>query len=49
MHATPAGNEMNVRTIGSSRLKNAVVGALPPVEEVLGEPPISWPIRMYLP
>ena len=26
MRATPAGNEMNVRTIGISRLKNAVAG-----------------------
>ena len=26
MRATPAGNEMNVRTIGMSRLKNAVAG-----------------------
>ena len=26
IRATPAGNEMNVRTIGMSRLKNAVAG-----------------------
>ena len=26
IRATPAGNEMNVRTIGSRRLKNAVAG-----------------------
>jgi len=26
IRATPAGNEMNVRTIGSNRLRNAVAG-----------------------
>ena len=48
IRATPAGNEMNVRTIGSRRLKNTV--AAPYFSKKRSASSIScWRIRRYLP
>ena len=48
IRATPAGNEMNVRTIGMSRLKNAVAGPYF-CEEPVGELELVRPDEQVLP